>query len=142
MCIWAIHGCKCYSEKRRIYWGMDGRNVRNRETLYSESNYSLRLNTVTYKEKMFLGITTLDHSLFLWAAISLIFLYICCISVYILIGWNLTNIYLVISRNTRKGCGTCPKLIIITVERRSGVFIANLNIFYTSLVFLLLTLSR
>ena len=39
-----------------------------------KKNCSLRLNTVTYKEKMFLGTTTLDHSLFF---ISLRFLYIC-----------------------------------------------------------------
>ena len=35
------------------------------ETLHSEKNCSLRLNTVTYKVKMLLGTTTLDHSLFL-----------------------------------------------------------------------------
>ena len=48
--------------------------TKEKKILYSEKNCSLRLSTVTYKEKMFLGTTTLDHSLFF---ISLRFLCIC-----------------------------------------------------------------
>ena len=38
--------------------------VKYRNSAHKE-NCSLRLNTVTYKVKMLLGTTTLDHSLFL-----------------------------------------------------------------------------
>ena len=49
----------------------------NKETLHSEKNCSLRLSAVTFQEIFFSGTTTLNCSLFLWAAISLEFLYIC-----------------------------------------------------------------
>ena len=91
----------------------------NRETPYSEKNCSSRLNTVTYKEKCFLNNnhSTLDHSLFLWASISLRFFVhlsvisaVCYFSVYKLIEWDTANFYFfkVNNRNTRKRCETYP----------------------------------
>ena len=47
-CIYAIHGCKCSSKKYCIHWGMDAAaTFVKKETLYSEKNCSLWLNTVT-----------------------------------------------------------------------------------------------
>ena len=52
--IYAIHGCKCSSEKYHVHWGMDDRsNFHDKETLYPEKSCSLRLNAVTDEEKLF-----------------------------------------------------------------------------------------
>ena len=88
----------------------------NKETLYSERNCSLRLITVTYKEKNVFrnNYSTLDHSLFLWVFtyyFTKIFVHlsviaaVCYFSVYKLIGWDAANVYLfkVNSRTLRKG---------------------------------------
>ena len=48
----------------------------NKETLYPEKFFSLRLTAVNFKKNCFLGTTTLDRTHFLFAAISLGFLYI------------------------------------------------------------------
>ena len=72
--------------------------VKYRKLCTLKENCSLRLNTVTYKVKMFLGqllwITVFSYS----TAVSLRFLYICqqftaaCyFSIYKLIGWDLAT---------------------------------------------------
>ena len=54
-CIYAIHGCKCSSEKYVVHWGVDDRSYFfDKETLYIEKSCSVRLNTVTYDEKVIL----------------------------------------------------------------------------------------
>ena len=107
----------------------------NKETLYSGKNCSLRLNTITYKQKMFLwnNCSTLGQSFFMSCYFTRVFVHlsviaaVCYFSVYKLLGWDPANIYLfkVNSRNTRKRCEICPKSTINTVESYSGVFIAN-----------------
>ena len=53
LCIYAIHGCKCSSEKYHVHWGMNDRSYfHDKETLYPEKSCSLRLNAVTYEEKV------------------------------------------------------------------------------------------
>ena len=49
---------------------------------------------------------------------------VCYFSVYKVIGWNTTNIYLfkVNSRNTRRTYEKYPKLTIKTIESNSGFF--------------------
>ena len=78
-CIYPIHGCKCSSKKYRVHWRMDGRSyfreIKKQCTL--KKSCSLQLTAVTYKEKHFSGTTTLGHTLFVWATISLRFLYTC-----------------------------------------------------------------
>ena len=83
---------------------------------------------------MFLGGSTLDYSLLF----TKIFVHLpiiaaaCYFSVYKLIKWDPVNLYLfkIVSRNTRKRCGICPKLTINTVESRSGILLITLNIFH------------
>ena len=71
------HGCKCSFKKTlSIEVSIAATILWNKETLYPEKTYFLRLNAVTFKE-IFLGTTTSDRSLSLWAAISLGILYIC-----------------------------------------------------------------
>ena len=103
-----------------------------------------RQNTVTCKKKkFFLETTTLDHSPFL-CYISKIFVHLSVIAApyyfraYKLIVWAPTNIYLFKfnNRNTRKMYEICPKLTIITIKSRSGVFSISFE------MFLLLTLNR
>ena len=106
----------------------------NEETLYSENNCSLRLNAVSYKEKMFFQ----EQLLYSRSQIFLISCYFtkifvhlsvlaagCYLSVHKLIRCDPANIYLfkVNSRNTRKRCEMCSKLTVNTIERRSSVFI-------------------
>ena len=98
-----------------------------------KKSYSLRLNTVTYREKIFLGTTTFSQSFLLSCYFTKTFVHlsvvaaVCYFSVYKLIGRNQANKYLfkVISRNTRKRRAICRKLTINTVESHSGVFIVN-----------------
>ena len=108
----------------------------SKEILYSEKNFCLRLNTVTYEKKTtFLGTTTL-----LWATVffsdcsSLLFQ---CLQ----IDSANTDLFIVNSRNTRKRCKICPKSTINTVENGSGVFIVNFEHISHFLVFLLLALN-
>ena len=91
-----IHGCKCSFEItiRRI--SIEVRLaavafVKQRNTrLWQNLVPSIKRSNVQ-EENIFLGTTTLDHSLFLWAAISLRFLYLY-FGVYKLIGWNPVSI--------------------------------------------------
>ena len=94
---------------------------------------SLRLNTVTYKEKMFLGTTTLDESFLFFTKLFMhlsVIAAACYFNVYKLIEWDPLNLYLfkVISRNTNKRGGICPKLTINTVVLVS--FLLTLSMFH------------
>ena len=99
-------------------------------------------------KNVLLGTTTLDHSLFLWAAFSLRFLSVipsvCYFSVYKLIDWDPASIYLskVDSIKTRKMREIWRKLTTKTVESGSVAVIVNFeHISHLSLVFLLLILN-
>ena len=103
----------------------------NKERLYPEKNCFLRLNAETYKEKHFLWTTTLGHTLFSGAAISLKFLYICqwlqqhVISAFknSLVGTKQT---FTCSKSTaatlEKRYKICPNFTINKTESYSGVF--------------------
>ena len=102
-----------------------------KEFLYSEKNCSLRLITVTYKEKYSFRNkwSTLDHSLLLWVYLydfAKIFLRlsviaaVCYFSVYKLIGWDSKS-----TTEYKKKEWKCSKLTIKKVESHHGVFIVN-----------------
>ena len=103
----------------------------NKETLYSEKNCSLRLITVTYKEKYSLGnnYSTLDHSLSLWVCFyyfTKIFVRlsviaaVCYFSVYKLIGWDSKS-----TAEHKKKEWKCSKLTFKKIKSHHGVFIVN-----------------
>ena len=90
----------------------------------------MRLNTVAYNEKKFIGTTTFGSQSFLMSCdFTKIFVHlpvivaVCYFSVHKSIGWDPANILFKFnSRNTRKRYEICPKLTINKIESRSGVF--------------------
>ena len=70
-CVYAIYDCDCSSKNYPIYLVMAKYNYLC-EILWKELFPAINY-TVTYKEQMFFrnNYSTLDHTLFLWAAISL-----------------------------------------------------------------------
>ena len=124
-----------------------------KETLHSEKNCFLRLNTVTFKEKMFFwgkllyfGLQSFLRSCYftkIFVHLSVIAA-VCYFSVYKLTRWDPGNFYLFKfnNRNTRKRCELSSKLRINTVESLFGVFIVDFeHISHSFLVFLLLNLN-
>ena len=102
----------------------------NKETLYPEKKYFLRLNAVSFKEKFFRKNCVVLQRFLMSCYLTEIFVHLPAIvavsyfSVHKLIGWVPANIYLFKfnSRNTGKRYEICPKLATNTIESRSNVF--------------------
>ena len=90
----------------------------------------MRLNTVVYKEKNFIGTTTFGSQSFLMSCYFTkifghlpVIVAVCYFSVHKSIGWDPANILFKFnSRNTRKRYEICPKLTINKIESHSAVF--------------------
>ena len=102
----------------------------NKETLYPEKKYFLRLNAVSFKENFFRKNCVVLQRFLMSYYLTEIFVHLPAIvavsyfSVHKLIGWVPANIYLFKfnSRNTRKRYEICPKLATNTIGSRSNVF--------------------
>ena len=98
-CIYAIHDCKCSFEKNPypLRNGWPQLLLWNKETLYPEKNWFLRLNAVTFKEFFFKNNYFGSQSFLMSCYFTRIFVHlsvivaVCYFSIPKLIGWHPEN---------------------------------------------------
>ena len=112
-CIYAIYGCKCFSKKYRIQWGMDYRSYFRKikkhgslKKLFPATKRSNLQGKKIFRNNYFGSQPFLMSCYFTKIFVHLpVIAAVCYFSVYKLIGWDPANIYLfnVNNRETKTG---------------------------------------